>query len=316
MTVSELLNNTKKTLFSFELLPPLRGNNINQLYRNIDRLIPYSPVYINITSHHDEIIYQKTKDNLFIRKIINRRPGSVAVAAAIKNKYKIPVVPHMICSGFTIDETENALIDLSYLGINDLLLLRGDKPRKIDMPEKDFQNKYALDLIYQVNQLNKGFFSDNSKAKSFKSKFNYGVAGYPEKHEEAPNFDSDIYYLKKKIKSGASYIVTQMFFDNEKFFDFVKRVRAEGINVPIVPGLKPVSLSNQINLLPRVFKTELPEALAAELRKCKTEEAVKEVGVEWTIMQSKELIKHNVPSLHFYTFLAVKSVEKIANQVF
>ncbi|WP_372643425.1 methylenetetrahydrofolate reductase [Ancylomarina sp.] len=306
----------KTTHFSFELLPPRKGNSIYKVFDTIDKLKEFDPKYINITSHCDEVIFAESANGTFQKKLTNKRPGTVAVAAAIKNKYKVTVVPHVICQGFTPEETENALIDLNFLDIQDLLLLKGDSSKRHEFAAKESGHKYAIDLIEQVNQVNRGDYLDGTHTEAFETPFSYGVAGYPEKHEEAPNMDSDIYFLKKKVDAGAEYIVTQMFFDNQKFFEFEKKIRAAGINVPLIPGIKPISALSQLNLLPQVFKVDIPEVLAAEVRKCKTNEHVKALGTEWSIHQSKELIKHGVPSLHFYSFMASNCVRDIAKVIF
>ncbi len=314
MSVTDLLNNSKKTAFSFEILPPLKGNSIDKVYSIIDKLIEFDPKYINITTHHSESVY-KTLENGLLQKVnIRKRPGTVAIAAAIQQKYNIPAVPHIICKGYTKDETEYALIDLDFLGIHNLLLLRGDA-NKLDNNTEN-QYTHATELQKQVNDFNQGIALDGSIFDKPSIPFSYGVAGYPEKHEEAPNMDSDIFYLKEKVKNGADYIVTQMFFDNEKYFSFVERCRDEGITIPIIPGIKPVVLKNQLNILPRIFRSDIPEAFAIELRKCKTDDEVKIVGIEWCINQCKELIQKGVPSLHFYTLMATESVKQVAKEVY
>ena len=314
MKITELLNQDKKTAFSFEILPPLKGNSINKVYDIIDKLLEFDPKYINITTHHSENIL-KPLDNGLLQKVnIRKRPGTVAIAASIQQRYKIPAVPHVICKGFTKEETEYALIDLNFLGIENLLLLRGDANKLETQPENQYQ--YATELQKQVNDYNKGVALDGSLFDSPAVPFSYGVAGYPEKHEEAPNMDSDIFHLKEKVKNGADYVVTQMFFDNERYFSFVNRCRAEGITVPIIPGIKPVVLRNQLTVLPRIFRADIPEAFAIELRKCKTDEDVKAVGVEWCIAQCKELMQKGVPSLHFYTLMATNSVKQVANAIY
>lgn len=310
-------NDSRRPVFSFEILPPLKGNSIQKVYNVIDRLIEFEPKYINITSHHSEIVYLPQPDGNLRKATVRKRPGTVAVAAAIQNKYGIQAVPHIICKGFTKEETEYALIDLNFLGITNLLLLRGDA-KSLDIPEKDrhLYHQHATDLQHQVNLFNQGTALDGSNIDGIDTPFSYGMACYPEKHEEAPNMESDIRYLKEKVRNGADYVVTQMFFDNEKYYSFVDRCRKEGISVPIVPGIKPIVLRSQLTVLPRVFRTDIPEPFAAELRKCKTDEEVKTVGVEWSIEQCKDLIKHGVPGLHFYTFLASESVRKIAEAIY
>ncbi len=316
MKVIDLINNSKKTAFSFEILPPLKGNSIQRVYNVIDKLLEFDPKYINITSHHSEYIYKTLPDGTIQKVNIRKRPGSVAIASAIQNKYKITAVPHIVCKGFTKDETEYALIDLNFLGVYDLLLLRGDIKRLEPVVNPEQYHNYATDLQEQVNNFNKGIAVDGSRFEANETPFSYGMACYPEKHEEAPNMESDIYYAKEKVKNGASYLVTQMFFDNQKYYDFVSRMRAEGITVPIIPGIKPIVLKDQLTALPRIFRSEIPEPLASELRKCKTDDEAKAIGIEWSIQQCKDLIAHGVPSLHFYTMMATDSVKEIARQVY
>ncbi|MDR2389852.1 MAG: methylenetetrahydrofolate reductase [Tannerellaceae bacterium] len=317
MSVTEHLNHSRQTAFSLEILPPLKGNSIRKVYNVIDKLREFDPKYINITSHHSEFI-DKTLPDGSIRKVnIRKRPGSVAIASAIQNKYGITAVPHIICKGFTKDETEYALIDLNFLGVYDLLLLRGDCKTPAASPtDKELYHEHATDLQLQVNHFNAGIALDGSAFEANETPFTYGMACYPEKHEEAPNMESDLFYAKEKVKNGAGYLVTQMFFNNEKYYGFVERCRKEGIRVPIVPGIKPIVFRNQLNVLPRVFRSEIPEPLAAELRRCATDEAAKAVGVEWCIQQCKDLIAHRVPSLHFYTLMATESIYRIAKQVY
>lgn len=317
MTVADIINEAKSTVFSFELLPPLKGKKIDKVYKTIDSLIEFNPKFITITSHRDEVTYKNTENGLFERKVMRKRPGTVAVAAAIMHKYNVKVIPHIICSGFTRSETEYALIDLNFLGIHDLLVLRGDNSHKdrFFTPSEN-GNEYAVELAEQVNALNRGEFVDGTKIEPLDTPFSYGVAGYPEKHEEAPNMDSDMENLKKKVDAGANYIVTQMFFDNQKYYDFVKRCREVGITIPIIPGLKPITSKAQVTVLPKIFKTDIPEECAKEMRKCNTDEEVRQVGVEWTIHQSKDLIKNGAPILHFYTMMATKSVREVAQTVF
>lgn len=317
MKVIDLINSNEKTAFSFEILPPLKGTGIEKLYQTIDTLREFDPKYINITTHRSEYVYKDLGNGLFQRNRLRRRPGTVAVAAAIQNKYNITMVPHILCSGFTREETEYVLLDLQFLGITDLLVLRGDKAKH----ESSFipvGNGYhhAVELQEQINNFNKGIFVDGSEMKVTNTPFSYGVACYPEKHEEAPNMESDIFYLKEKVKNGADYLVTQMFFDNEKYYAFVDRCRAEGITVPIIPGIKPIVFKNQLTVLPKIFRSDIPEPFATELRKCKTDDEAKAVGVEWCIQQCKDLIAHGVPSLHFYTMMASDSVYKVAKEVY
>ena len=315
MSIIDKIKSAKSTVFSFELLPPLKGNGIEGVYKTIETLLDFDPKYINITTHRSQTVFKETENGLYEMVSERHRPGTVAVAAAIQNKYKIPVVPHVLCSGFTREETEYVLIDLQFLGITDLLLLRGDKAKH----EKQFTptgNKYATELQEQVNQFNNGLFTDGSEIKSSLSPFSYGMACYPEKHEESPNMDSELFYAKKKVEQGAEYLVTQMFFNNEKYYSFVEKCRAAGINVPIIPGLKPITLKNQLTVLPRIFHTDIPEDFAKELRQCKTDAEAVDFGVEWCAMQAKDLINHGVPSIHFYTMMATQSVKRVVKMAY
>lgn len=317
MKVIDLLNNSPKTAFSFEILPPIKGNSFNKVCGIIDKLLEFDPKYINITTHHSEMIYKPAANGLMQKINIRKRPGTVAIAASIQNRYNITAVPHIICKGFTKEETEYALIDLNFLGVHELLLLRGDV-NKLE-PEQIKQNEsheHTTDLQQQVNLFNQGISIDGSAFEKPETPFSYGVACYPEKHEEAPNMESDIAYLKKKIELGAEYAVTQMFFENSKYFEFVDRCRKEGITIPIIPGIKPVVFMNQLTILPKIFRADIPEAFAIELRKCKTDEEIKGVGVEWCISQCKELIAKKVPSLHFYTLMATDSVRQVAKAIY
>lgn len=306
-----------RTLFTFELLPPLKGENINSIYETIDPLIEFFPSFIDVTYHREEIILKEREDGLLQRRIVRKRPGTVGIAAAIKFKYGIDVVPHLICGGFSQEETENALIDLQFLGIDNILLIRGDNMRgeKRFKPEPD-GHTYAIDLVKQVMGLNKGIFLEEDIENPVPTNFCIGVAGYPEKHMEASNMATDLHYLKDKVDAGADYIVTQMFFDNQKYFDFVKSCRDAGIQIPIIPGLKPLSLKAQLSSLPRTFSIDIPDALVHEVEKCSDSKQVREIGVEWTIQQSKELMKFGVPVLHFYTMGKSDNISKIAKAIF
>jgi methylenetetrahydrofolate reductase (NADPH) len=315
MSITEKILQNKNTAFSFELLPPLKGNGIDSVYKTIDTLLEFDPKYINITTHRSEMVYRELPNGLFERVAERHRPGTVAIAAAIQNKYHLPVVPHVLCSGFSESETEYVLMDLQFLGITDLLLLRGDKA-KHDKTFVPTGHAHATDLQKQVNAFNEGYFIDGSKMKKQGSPFSYGMACYPEKHEEAPNLATDIQYAKKKVEAGASYLVTQMFFDNQKYFNFVETCRREGITVPIIPGIKPITLSNQSTVLPKIFHVDLPEALALELEKCTTETQAAEVGIEWCTMQAKELKERRVPSIHFYSMMATQSVKRVAEKIY
>ena len=318
MSVAEFINSQHETAFSFEVLPPVKGHSIEQIYKTIDRLRQFNPAYINITTHRSDYIYREKEPGIYIRQAERHRPGTVAIAAAIKNKYNIPTVPHLICSGFTAQETEYELIDLSFLGIMDLILLRGDKSKEdarfTPMPGG---LSHASELCSLVNNFNAGNLLDGKKHEMINDvPFSYGVAGYPEKHEEAMNLQTDLDALKNKVAQGAGYVVTQMFFDNEKYFDFVKRCREAGITVPIIPGIKPIGSLKHLDVLPKTFHIDFPEPLAKELAKCKSNDEVKQVGIEWAVLQSKELKAANVPSIHFYSMNASLAIEAIAKQVY
>ena len=318
MKILQIIENRDSAGFSFEVLPPIKGKGINQLFKNIDSLMEFNPLYINITTHRSELVYKSTQDGLYQKVTERSRPGTVAVAAAIQHRYGIPAVPHIICSGYSKIETEYALIDLNFLGITNLLVLRGDKAKHEAkfIPNVD-GHAHASDLQLQINDFNRGLFIDGTQMDiNTGDRFSYGVAGYPEKHEEAPNIDLDIKWLKNKVDNGAEYIVTQMFFDNEKYYSFVDRCRNEGINVPIIPGIKPIINLNQLTVLPKVFKVDLPTDLAEELLKCKDDAAAKAIGVEWCVSQVKDLIAHGVPSIHFYSHDATNSVKNVVSQVF
>jgi methylenetetrahydrofolate reductase (NADPH) len=317
MKVVDLIKTTDKTAFSFEILPPLKGTGIDMVYRTVDKLREFDPKYINITTHRSEYVYKELEGGLYQRQRLRRRPGTVAVAAAILNRYNIPTVPHVLCSGFSREDTEYVLLDLQFLGITDVLVLRGDKAKheSVFVPEPNGYS-HAIELEQQINDFNRGVFVDGSPIKVPGTPFSYGVACYPEKHEESPNMEQDIYWLKKKVEAGAEYAVTQMFFDNQKYFDFVKRVRAEGITVPIIPGIKPFGKLSQLSVVPKTFKIDLPQPLASEALKCTTDEQARELGKEWCIQQCKELMAAGVPSIHFYTVGAVDSVRAVAEAIY
>ncbi|MCF0203813.1 MAG: methylenetetrahydrofolate reductase [NAD(P)H] [Muribaculaceae bacterium] len=318
MDIAKILSQRTSTGFSFETLPPLKGKGISQLFSSIEQLKEFDPLYINITTHRSEMVYRSTPDGLYEKISERSRPGTVAVAAAIQNRYGIPAVPHLICSGFTRTETEYALIDLNFLGINNVLILRGDKAKHESrfIPNEN-GHSHAIELAEQVNQFNRGFFLDGTQMDIITdTPFSYGVAGYPEKHDEAPNLDIDLMFLKQKVDAGAGYVVTQMFFDNSKYFEFVENCRRIGINVPIIPGIKPLLTKNQLSILPKVFHVDIPTELAMEVIKCQSDNEVKELGVKWAVEQCKELIKAQVPSIHFYSLNATQSVKKIAKQVY
>lgn len=317
MSVADFLASNHSTAFSIEVLPPVRGKSIDQVFKTIERLLPFNPAYINITTHRTEVVYKEISEGVYQRTTERMRPGTVAIAATLKERYGIPTVPHVICSGFSRSELENELIDLSYLGITDLLVLRGDRAKGENrfIPMRD-GHEHAIDLCRQVEDFNNGLMLDGSTHEPLGEHFSYGVAGYPEKHEEAMNMDIDIECLKEKIRMGAKYVVTQMFFDNQKYFDFVKRCREAGITVPIIPGIKPLTSLTQQVLLPKTFHIDLPMDLADALRQCKSNDEVKALGVEWAIAQARELKAANVPSIHFYSMNAAAGVEAIAKAVY
>lgn len=317
MKITDHFSKAKKTLFSFEILPPLKGNDIQSLYDGIDPLMEFKPPFINVTYHREEHMYKKMPNGLLKRVSLRRRPGTVGICAAIMNKYKVDAVPHLICGGFSREETESALIDLSFLGVDNVLALRGDpiKSESSFIPEPE-GNAFAIDLIRQIADLNEGTYLHQEMKSSHKTSFCIGAAGYPEKHFEALNLKTDLQYLKAKVDAGAEYITTQMFFDNSKYFQFVENCRAVGITVPIIPGLKPITTLKHIQFLPKTFNIDLPDDMADELVKCKTNEEVKEVGIEWAIQQSKELMERGAPVLHYYTMGKSDTVKRIASAVF
>lgn len=315
MTVGEILRNRTTTGFSIEVLPPVKGSNINKVFNTIEALKEYNPLFINITTHHSVPVYETSLDGSLKKVFVRKRPGTVAVAAAIMQRYNIPTVPHVICQGYTKSETEYMFIDLDFLGIHDVFALRGDMDKEMDVPASECHD-HATDLIGQINNLNAGNFLDGTLNDPFSKRFSFGVAGYPEKHSEAPNLDSDIRYLKQKVDMGAEYIITQLFYDNQKFYDFVDKCRAAGINVPIVPGLKPLTKRRQLSVLPSVFNCDIPEEFVKAIEACKDDEAVKQVGTEWLTMQCKDLMKHGVPDLHFYTLMATDCVKAVCKEIY
>ena len=317
MRVIDIINNNTSPIFSFELLPPLKGTGIEKVYATIDMLREFDPKYINITTHRSEYVYQDLGNGLFKRNKWRRRPGTVAVAAAIQNKYGIKVVPHILCSGFTREDTEYVLLDLQFLGITDLLVLRGDKAHheSVFTPEGNGY-RHAVELQEQINNFNQGIFVDGSEMIPTRTPFSYGVACYPEKHEEAPNMESDIYWLKRKMEAGAEYAVTQLFYDNRKFFAFVEHARQAGITIPIVPGIKPLKKLSQLNVIPKTFKVDLPEELTHEIAKCKTDADMQQLGVEWCIKQCRELLAAGVAGIHFFSIGAADSIREVARQIY
>ena len=316
MKVTDHLKASKETLFSFEILPPLKGKSIQSIFDGIDPLMEFKPKFINVTYHREEYIYKERENGLLEKIAIRKRPGTVGICAAIMNKYQVDAVPHLICGGFSKEETENALIDLQFLGIDNVLALRGDSIKT----ESNFRahkdgHEFAVDLIGQIGEMNSGnYLMDDIKLEP--TKFCIGAAGYPEKHFEAMNLSTDLHYLKAKVDAGAEYIVTQMFFDNKKYFAFVDACRAAGITVPIIPGLKPIKSLRHISFLPKFFHIDYPEELSKELLKCKTNEQVEQVGMEWGIAQSKELKAADVPCIHYYTMSNSKMVKSIAKEIF
>lgn len=315
MTVGEILRERKTTGFSIEVLPPAKGSSIRKIYNTIDTLKEYNPLFVNITTHHSEPVFE-TSDNGLLKKVfVRKRPGTVAVAAAIQQRYGIPTVPHVICNGFTKSETEYMLIDLNFLGIHDIFVLRGDMDKEINRSQNEC-HQHATDLINQINELNKGNFLEGTLNDPLETHFSFGVAGYPEKHAEAPNLDSDIRFLKQKVDMGAEYIITQLFYDNRKYFEFVDKCRAAGINVPIIPGLKPLYKKSQLSVLPRIFNCDIPEDFVKAVNACKDDAAVKQVGIEWLTQQCKELIASGVPDLHFYTLMATDAVNAVAKAIY
>lgn len=318
MNISDILTSSGgEKHFSFEVLPPLKGTGTERLFSTIEKFRDFDPAYINITTHHSEFVYRELDNGQYERLRVRRRPGTVAIAAAIQNKFGVPVIPHIICSGATADAIEYELIDLQFLGIENVLLLRGDKARDdSQFVPTPGGHAHTTDLIEQVNRFNDGFFNDGTPIKNPGKKFHYGVACYPEKHEEALNIDLDLKYLKMKQDMGADYAVTQLFYDNRKYFRFVEKARQMGITIPIVPALKPFAKLSQLTMVPKTFHCDIPEALAQEVLKCKTDEDAKALGIEWTTSQVKDLFDHGYKHIHFFTVSAVDSVKQIAKILF
>jgi len=305
-----------KTLFSFEVLPPLKGKSIDSLYQGIDPLMEFNPAFIDVTYHREEFIERPRKDGGYDKISTKKRPGTVAICAAIMNKYKVEAVPQLICGGFSKDETENALIDLAFLGIENVLALRGDnlKNERNFVPEKN-GNSNALDLIRQIADMNNGVYQDQELQNVTETNFCIGAAGYPEKHSDAANMVSDLKFLKRKVDAGAAFITTQMFFDNQKYIDYVAMCRAAGIMVPIIPGIKPITTKGQLRALPKIFNMDIPEPLASELEKAKDDTAARQIGIEWCIQQCKELKSLEVPALHFYTMSFSSATKEVVSQI-
>ena len=309
-------NNHTDHRFSFEVLPPLKGSGTGSLFATIDKLRAFNPRCINITTHHSEFVYNELPNGQFQRQRIRRRPGTIAIAAAIQQRFQIPVIPHIICSGASTEDIEYELIDLQFLGIENVLLLRGDKAKddRVFTPTAG-GHAHTTDLIRQVNRFNEGFFADGTPIKNPGKPFDYGVACYPEKHEEAPNLERDMEYLKQKQELGAQYAVTQLFFDNQKYYDFVTKAREMGITIPIIPGIKPLAKLTQLTVVPKTFHCDIPEPLAKEIVKCKTDEDARQLGIEWTTEQCRDLYQHGVNNIHFYTVSAVDSVAEVAKRL-
>ena len=316
MKVTEHLNNATDTLFSIEVLPPQKGKTIDDLLKVIEPLMEFKPPFIDVTYHREEIIYKKRPDGLMEEVPLRRRPGTVGICAAIKGRFNVDTVPHLVCGGFTPEETEDALFTLYYLGINNVLLLQGDGDKNPKSSAPKSGHKYASELVSQVSLMNKGRFLHEETENELKTNFCIGVAGYPEKHFEAPNLNTDLKWLKHKVDCGADYIVTQMFFDNKKYFEFVDKCRAAGINVPIIPGIKPIAQKSQLNTLAKIFHIDIPEDLAEAIYACKDDKAVKRVGIEWAIAQSKEPKAAKVPCLHYYTMSRSEATIEIARAIF
>ena len=317
MNIKEILNSADGSRhFSFEVLPPLKGTGTERLFSTIEKFKEFNPAYINITTHHSEYVYREVEGGQYERLRLRRRPGTVAIAAAIQNKSGIPVIPHVICSGASAFDIEYELIDLQFLGIENLLLLRGDKAKEDSrfVPTPGGYS-HTTELIEQVNRFNDGFFNDGTPIKNPSGKFGFGVACYPEKHEEAPNIEMDMEYLKQKQDLGADYAVTQLFYDNQKYFDFVERARAMGITMPIIPGLKPFAKLSQLTVVPKTFHCDLPQELAQEVLKCKTDDDARQLGIEWTTEQCRQLYAAGVHNIHFYTVSAVDSVREVAKRL-
>ena len=318
MKITEHIAASKeKTLFSFEILPPLKGQNIQSIYKGIDPLMEFNPPFIDVTYHREEYVYIKQDNGLLEQRVVRKRPGTVGICAAIQSKYGIDAVPHILCGGFTKEDTENFLIDLDFLGIKNVMALRGDAVKsEIYFKPEPGGNCYASDLVRQITDMNKGKFLDEALENSHQTDFCVGVAGYPEKHMEAPSLENDVERLKTKVAAGAEYVVTQMFFDNQKFFEFVDKCREKGITIPIIPGLKPIATKRQLTIIPHRFHIDLPDDLTREVEKCKNNQEVRQVGVEWGIEQSKELVARGIPVLHYYSMGKSTNIQQIAEAVF
>lgn len=318
MKVTEHLKQAKEqTQFTFEILPPLKGQSINTLFDEMNQLMEFNPPFVDVTYHREEYNYKELSNGLLEKQVIRKRPGTVGICAAIQNKYQVDAVPHVLCGGFTREDTENFLIDLDFLQIDNVVALRGDavKSETYFTPNKG-GNAYATELVEQISDLNKGIYLDEALQNTAATDFCIGVSGYPEKHMEAPSLESDIHFLKKKVEAGAEYVITQMFFDNQKYFDFVEACKNAGIDVPVIPGLKPISIKRHLSLLPHRFHVDLPDTLVKEIISCKDNKEVRQVGIDWCIQQSKELKAAGVPFLHYYSMGKADNIQKIAKAVF
>jgi methylenetetrahydrofolate reductase (NADPH) len=316
MKVIDHIHSARETLISFEILPPLKGKTINSIYEHLDPLMEFKPSFINVTYHRSEFVFKKKADGSFEKVEVRKRPGTVGICAAIMNHYKIDAVPHLICGGFNKRETEDALIDLNFIGVDNVLVLRGDAAKNETLFEPEpGGNRYALDLLRQTVNLNNGIYQEEDIRDGFRTNFCIGIAGYPEKHFEAPNMETDLTYLKEKVDAGAEYITTQMFFNNQKYFEFVDACRAKGINIPIIPGLKPITTKKQLSVIPRTFHVDIPNTLSNEILQCKSDADVERVGTEWLIEQSRELKKSGVPVLHYYTLGKPKVIYQVVKEI-
>ena len=317
MKITDILSNAKGCEFTFEILPPLKGQKAQEIFDHIDPLMEFKPPFIDVTYHREETIYKRLPNGLLQEKVVRKRPGTVGICAALMHRYQTEAVPHVLCGGFTKEDTENVLIDLNFLGIENVVALRGDqaKGESYFTPKPD-GNKYAIDLVKQIHALNQGNYLDEELENTMATDFCIGVAGYPEKHFQAPSLNIDIENLKDKVNAGADYIVTQLFFDNSKFFAFVDKCREAGITVPIVPGLKPLVTKRQLSILPQIFHVDIPDSLAIEVLKCKDNVEVRRVGIDWCIQQSKELMTAGVPVLHYYSMGKSRNIYEIAREIF
>ncbi|WP_114752154.1 methylenetetrahydrofolate reductase [NAD(P)H] [Pleomorphovibrio marinus] len=317
MKVTEFIAKADRTLFSFEILPPLKGQSLKAMLEGISPLMEFNPPFVDVTYHREEYIFRKHENGHMQKVSTQKRPGTVGICAALINRFHVEPVPHILCGGFTMEETENVLIDLEFIGVKNVLALRGDAPKAEGrFTPEDGGHSYAWQLVQQIHNMNRGIYLHDETEIGFQTDFCIGVAGYPEKHFEAPSLTLDLKHLKAKVEAGAEYIVTQMFFDNQRYFQFVKMVREAGIEIPIIPGLKPITTLSQIKNLPRIFYLDFPKELMVELEKCKTNADVKQVGIEWAIHQSKELIQAGAPSLHYYTMSKADATYRVAKEVF